>query len=151
MLEIIKRYFSKQKTLTDLVITDWKSTTLQDLRKVYGKEIIAYMDNRKLKGKFKEGDYLMTNGLQFFYWNNLNNADEIGGTSNLFLEDLTEKRLIKFETQMKDFNIKTHFINLLKKNMGKIYQNNNGEFLILNSTGSEDYSYNSEIKRYMKQ
>ena len=63
----------------------------------------------------------------------------------------TEKRLIKFETQMKDFNIKTHFINLLKKNMGKIYQNNNGEFLILNSTGSEDYSYNSEIKRYMKQ
>ncbi|HLD54934.1 MAG TPA: hypothetical protein VJB35_01610 [Candidatus Nanoarchaeia archaeon] len=151
MLEIIKRYFSKQKTLTDLVITDWKSTTLQDLRKVYGKEIIAYMDNRKLKGKFKEGDYLMTNGLQFFYWNNLNNADEIGGTSNLFPEDLTEKRLIKFETQMKDFNIKTHFINLLKKNMGKIYQNNNGEFLILNSTGSEDYSYNSEIKRYMKQ
>ncbi|HIG95144.1 MAG: hypothetical protein QT05_C0026G0030 [archaeon GW2011_AR13] len=151
MIKIIKRYFSKQKTLTDLVTTDWKPTNLYDLRKIYGKEVTAYMEGRTLKGKFKESSYLMTNGLQFLYWNNMNNAEEIWGVSNLFPEDLTEKRLRKFEDQMKDFKIKTHFINRLKKNMGRVYQNNKEEFLILNSTDSEDYSYNSEIKHYMKQ
>jgi len=54
MIKIIKRYFSKQKTLTDLVTTDWKPTNLYDLRKIYGKEVTAYMEGRTLKGKFKE-------------------------------------------------------------------------------------------------